>query len=189
MGQLKQLLMRIEELERRVGQIVVRGKIAEVDADKHCARVSYGDKGAQLTAWLQWKPIKAGQAKIWWCPEIGEGVTVISDGDLSLGEIFPGSYHKDFPAPSSNPDEFLIEFGDGSKISHNRSTGKLDLMNMGDVNITTQQNITVTSSGEVTVKAKKIKLNEGAGVVTGAHICMFNGLPHSDCSKTVMAEK
>ncbi|MBO0211854.1 phage baseplate assembly protein V, partial [Vibrio sp. Vb0877] len=76
-------------------------------------------------------------------PEIGEGVTVVSDGDLSLGEILPGRYQNDFPAPSEDPHEVLIHFGDGSKVSHHRGTHKLEVVNVGDVNITTQQNITV----------------------------------------------
>lgn len=209
----QQLIQRIEELERRMGQMVIRGKIAEVDPVKHVARVAYGPQGKQLTGWLQWKPVRTGTAITWWCPEVGEGATVISEGDMALGEILLGSYHGDFPAPSNNPDEYLVLFGDGSKISHDRKTHKLDVVNVGDVNITTQQNITVTSTGTATVDAakdvmvkckgkatvnadgeiiangSKIKLNKGVGVVTGACICQFTGKPHSDISTQVTAGK
>lgn len=213
MDQYQSLVLRIEELERRVGQMVIRGKIAEVDPAKHVARVAYGPKGKQLTGWLQWKPMRTGKAITWWCPEVGEGVTVISEGDLALGEILPGSYHAEFPAPSDNPDEYLVHFGDGSKVSHNRSTHKLEVVNVGDVNITTQQNITVTSTGTATVDAgedvnvkckgqatvnaggeiiangRKVKLNKGTGVVTGECICHFTGKPHGDISSQVTAGK
>lgn len=120
MDQYQSLVLRLEELERRVGQMVIRGKIAEVDPAKHVARVAYGPKGKQLTGWLQWKPMRTGKAITWWCPEVGEGVTVISEGDLALGEIFPGSYHSEFPAPSKDPDLFFIQFGDGAEISYHR---------------------------------------------------------------------
>jgi len=112
------VLQRLEELERRVGQMVVRGKIADVDPVRHVAKVEYGP--GQTTGWLQWKPMRSGKAIVWWCPEVGEGATVISEGDLSLGEILPGSYHKDFQAPSSNPELFLVQYGDGATMAYDR---------------------------------------------------------------------
>ena len=191
------ILQRLDELERRQAQMVVRGKIAEIDPDNAVARVAYGENEKQLTGWLTWKPIRAGKAIVWWCPEVGAGVTVLSEGDLSLGEIIPGSYYNDFNAPSTDPEVFLIEFGDGSSVKHHRGEHQLDVVNVGDVNITTRQNITVTSTGTATVQAgeniiangKKIKLNSGKGVVTGACVCQFTGLPHSDFSETVTAGK
>lgn len=192
------ILQRLEELERRVAQMVIRGKIASVDPVAGVARVSYGPRGQQQqTGWLPWKPMRTGKAIVWWCPEVGEGVTVISDGDLSLGEIFPGSYQNDFPAPSADPDVFFIAFGDGSSVGHNRSDHTLEVINVGDVNITTRQNITVKCNGKATVNAggdiiangSKIKLNQGKGVVTGDCVCQFTGLPHSDISSQVFAGK
>lgn len=118
MSVIENLLQRIEALERRVGQMVIRGKIAEVDPVKHVARVAYGLGGKQLTGWLQWKPVRTGKAITWWCPQVGEGATVISEGDLALGEILPGSYHGEFPAPSDDPDLCLTLFGDGSALSY-----------------------------------------------------------------------
>jgi phage baseplate assembly protein V len=130
------VLQRLEELERRVAQMVVRGKIHKVDPAKHVAQVEYGP--GLTTGWLQWKPIRTGKAIVWWCPEVGEGVTVISEGDLSLGEILPGSYHKDFAAPSSDPDLFLIEYGDGGSTSYNRKSHlyRLDVAPGGRAEIT-----------------------------------------------------
>ncbi|EJG1615100.1 phage baseplate assembly protein V [Vibrio parahaemolyticus] len=211
---INRILERLEELERKIAQMVVRGKISEVDPDNAVARVEYGPKGAkQFTGWLPWKPIRTARAVTWWCPEVGEGVTVISDGDLTLGEILPGSYQNSHPAPSKDPDEYLVHFGDGSKISHNRNSHKLEVVNVGDVNITTQQNITVTSTGTATVDAgadvavkckgkatvnaggeivangSKVKINGGKGVVTGDCICQFTGKPHSDISSQVTAGK
>ena len=103
------ILQRLEALERQLGQIVIRGKVIEVDYDKQRAKVKYGAE--QVTAWLPWKPIRAGKAIIWWPLEVGEAVTVISPGDLTLVEIFPGSYQQDFPAPgSAAPELFLLHF-------------------------------------------------------------------------------
>jgi phage baseplate assembly protein V len=192
--QLREVFQRLEELERRVSQMVVRGKVSEVDLVTAKAKVEYGDN--LTTGWLPWKPIRTGKAIVWWAPEVGEGVTVISEGDLVLGEIYPGSYQTSFPAPSSDADVFLVEFGDGSKVSHNRQSHKLDVVNVGDVEITTQQNITVNCEtanvealGNIIANGSNIKLNSGKGVVTGECICQFTGKPHSDISSTVTAGK
>lgn len=200
---------RLEVLERRQSQMIVRGKIVEVDPENHKARVEYGEN--QTTTWLPWKPIRSAAASVWWCPEVGEGCTVIADGELALGEIILGSYSDEFPSPSTDPDEFKLALGNGSQISYNRSTNKLQIQIVGDselsitgnailtvekastVSITENATISVggktqlTSKGDVTVTAPKVNLNSGAGVVTGAHLCMVTGSPHGDCSSTVIA--
>ncbi len=140
----RDVLARLDELERRVAQMVVRGKVSAVDHARHVARVDYG--GGMTTGWIQWKPVRTGKATVWWSPEVGEGVTVISDGDLRLGEILPGSYHADMPAPSSDPDLFLIEWGDGSAMSHHRGDKHFDL------NVAGPGTATVTAEGGVLIK-------------------------------------
>ncbi len=198
--QIAEILQRINDLERAVSETVVRGKISEIDPNKQLVRVAYGSaEKPMLTAWLPVKPLRSGKAIVWWFPEIGEGVTVISPGNLLLGEVYPGSYHGEFPAPSNNPELFLVEFGDGSKVSHDRENGKLTVVNVGDVEITTQQNLTINTTGNATVNAEKkvsinstaknISLNEGMGVVTGSCVCPLTGLPHSDFSTQVTAGK
>lgn len=143
------LLARVEELERRVGQMVVRGKIVDINLDDHTARVEYGPQ--TTTGWLQWKPLRSGKAIIWWAPELGEGVTVISEGDLSLGEILPGSYHKDFAAPSNDPDLFLIQYGDGGSVSYNRKSHlyRLDVAAGGRAEITASGGLKFTGDTEI----------------------------------------
>lgn len=53
----------------------------------------------------------------------------------------------------------------------------------------TKNGIDITSLGDVTVNAKKIKLNNGTGVITCESICPYTGKPHVDGSKTVTAQK
>lgn len=147
----KDVRARLEELERRVSQMVVRGKVETVDHDRVRARVAYGN--GLVTGWLPWKPIRTGRATVWWAPEVGEGVTVISDGDLRLGEILPGSYHNDMPAPSSDPDLFLIAWGDGSTLSHHRGDQHFGLK--------------VAGPGTATVDAQGGVLIKGATRIVG----------------------
>jgi phage baseplate assembly protein V len=206
--QLAEILQRINDLERALSETVVRGKISEVDAVNYLVKVAYGSAEKPMhTAWLPIKPIRSGAAIVWWFPEVGEGATVISPGNLLLGEVYPGSYHAQTPAPSDNPDLFIVQFGDGSQISHDRSTGDYTATYKGSAIINTEKDTTINTAGETSINskgnallsskgsvtihsdAKNISLNNGAGVVTGAHVCAYTGAPHSDCSSQVKAGK
>ena len=146
---LQELLTRIETLERRTHQMVVRGTISEVDPDKALAKVQWGPK--QFTGWLPFKPARSGQAITWWCPEVGEPVTILSDGELSHGEILPGSYSATYPAPSTDPDLFFIGFGDGATISYDRKAHKLiaTLPDGGTTQLTSPGGITLTGDTQI----------------------------------------
>lgn len=147
---------RVSELERRLEEMFVRGVILESDPVNKRVVVSYGTTEKPMkTGWLPVKPIRAGKAIVWWWPEVGEGVTVLSPGDLRFGEVFPASYHTERPAPSDDPDLFLVEFGDGSKVSHHRETHLLELVNMGDVEATIEGNVTGLIKGTTTVTCEK----------------------------------
>lgn len=142
---------RVSELERKLEEVFIRGVILESNSIERWVVVSYGTEESPMqTGKLPVKPIRSGKAIVWWFPEVGEAVTVISPGDLRFGEVFPGSYYSERPAPSDDPDLFLVEFGDGSKVSHHRGTHKLELINMGDVEATIEGNVTGLVKGDVT---------------------------------------
>ncbi|MFA0266835.1 phage baseplate assembly protein V [Vibrio cyclitrophicus] len=147
---------RVSELERKLEEVFVRGIIEESNPVERWVVVSYGTEESPMkTGKLPVKPIRSGEAIVWWFPEVGEAVTVISPGDLRFGEVFPGSYYSERPAPSDDPDLFLVEFGDGSKISHHRGTHKLVLINMGDVTATVEGDVAVAVKGNTTVNCDK----------------------------------
>uniref|UniRef100_UPI0004A2C7F6 phage baseplate assembly protein V n=1 Tax=Vibrio parahaemolyticus TaxID=670 RepID=UPI0004A2C7F6 len=147
---------RVSELERKLEEVFVRGIIEESNSVERWVVVSYGTEESPMkTGKLPVKPIRSGKAIVWWFPEVGEAVTVISPGDLRFGEVFPGSYYSERPAPSDDPDLFLVEFGDGSKVSHHRGTHKLELINMGDVDATIEGNVTGLIKGNVTATVEK----------------------------------
>ncbi|HCG6617812.1 TPA: phage baseplate assembly protein V [Vibrio parahaemolyticus] len=146
---------RVSELERKLEEVFIRGVILESNSIERWVVVSYGTEESPMqTGKLPVKPIRSGKAIVWWFPEVGEAVTVISPGDLRFGEVFPGSYYSERPAPSDDPDLFLVEFGDGSKISHHRGTHKMELLNEGDVVATVKGNTTLNCEKQVSVTAK-----------------------------------
>lgn len=178
------LAERVSELERKFGQCYVKGKVSAIDPDNRMVRVSYGTKqNPMVTDWLPVVPMRCAKATIWWFPEVGEGARVISPGDLRQGEVYPGRYTAETPAPSKDPDLFLIQFGDGSEIRQQRKDHRLDIINKGPTYL--------TSTGKVVIQsdAKKITMNDGTGVVTRECICAFTGLPHDDYSSQVFAGK
>lgn len=149
---LDDVLQRLEALERRQSQMVVRGRICAVDSARGLAKVEYGAEGQQqTTGWLPWKPARTGKTVTWSQPDIGEGVTVISEGDLTLGEIIPGSYYDRFPSPSTNPDVHLTQYADGATEQYNQANQAYQLLlpTSGTVNIVAQGGVTIT--GDLTV--------------------------------------
>ena len=202
------VLDRLEELERRVSQMVVRGTIAKVDHGRRRVVVLFD--GDQLTDWLEWKPSRSGKVTVWSPPEVGEGVTIISDGDVNRGEVLPGSYHNGMPPPSTSPDEVVMLMPDGTRFTYDHKAHKLRIEVKGDVDLDVTGNVDAKASGGVSVEsAADVSVNAqgsasvscggtcsvngakvslgggGAGVVTGKSICAYTGKPHGDCSKKV----
>lgn len=164
---------RLEALERQLAQLVVRGKVEEIDFANQRARVRYGKD--QVTGWLKWKPLRAGKAIIWWPLEVGEAVTVISPGDLSLGEIFPSSYQNDYPAPSADPDLFMLQFDEGAFISYQRVEKKLiaQLPDDGTTEVSSKGGIKLIGDTEIVgnVKVTETVTVDGTTHSKGAVTC------------------
>ncbi|MGL4506419.1 MAG: hypothetical protein ACRCUF_11855, partial [Aeromonas sobria] len=74
-------------------------------------------------------------------------------------------------------------------VRYNMVEHKLTVEVSGDVDVNVKQDVKVKAGGNILCDASNIKLNGGAGVVTGAHICQISGKPHADCSSTVFAGK
>ncbi|MGL4355654.1 MAG: phage baseplate assembly protein V [Aeromonas popoffii] len=163
------IMERLENLERRVEQMVVRGKIHAVDCATKKVRVAYGDNST--TDWIEWKPVRSGHVTIWSPPQVGEGCTVISDGDINLGEVFLGSYHNSMPAPSSSPDDTVMKFPDGTVFTYNMASHKLTLEVAGDTTLDVKGNINAKATGSVSVESEgsaSVKAKGKASVESGA---------------------
>lgn len=152
---IQDILKRLEEIERRQAQMVVDGKVFEVDHDKHQVKVCYGNPDSEkplTTGWLKWDGIRAGKAKVWWPLEVGEAVTVLSPGDLSQGRIIATHYQADFPAQSNDPDLVQVNFDDESILSYHRAKKefKLLLPAGAKTQIVTDGGLDITGSTKIT---------------------------------------
>ncbi len=116
------LHLRVTELERRLENIVIIGTIIKADYDQALVRVESGDL---KTGWLPWLTQRAGGDRSWNAPEVGEQVVVFSpSGEPAQGVVLPALFQTASPAPAKSADITQTIFGDGLKISHDRSTNR-----------------------------------------------------------------
>lgn len=127
------ILDRLEALERKLEQMVVRGSVEAVTYDPPRIRVRYGPDS--VSDWVPWKPTRSGTVTQWSPPQVGEGVTIISNGDINRGEVFIGSYHDDMPAPSMDGDETVTQYPDGTVVRYNHASHKLEVIVNGDASV------------------------------------------------------
>lgn len=188
-------MVNLAELLRLLHNLIRLGTVDEVDVAAARARVQSGDN---LTDWLPWLSARAGSTRDWDPPTVGEQVLLLSPGgDLAQAIILTGIYSDANPPPATSADLWCRTFPDGTRLEYDHAASRLtlDVVGAADLNIGGDATVTVggtaaiTAGAEATVDAPAIKLNKGAGVVTGAHICHFTGTPHGDVSTTVTAGK
>ncbi len=77
---------------------------------------------------------------------------------------------------------------DKGNLVHFTENG-ISITSLGSVEVNAKKDVTVTAEGNIFADGKKIKLNDGSGVITCESICPFTGSPHVDGSSTVLAGK
>jgi phage baseplate assembly protein V len=114
--ELRDLIGRVTELERRLANIILDGVIAETDHSRDHYRVRInGETGQLLSPWIARGDEDAGVGSTHRPMAPGQQVRVISrDGELGAGTslVYPGSYRDRFPQPSQNGEAFVTRLGD-----------------------------------------------------------------------------
>lgn len=188
-------MLTLQELLRLILNLIRIGTIKSVDVDAALCIVETGDNE---TGPIKWVSLRAGTTKHWSPPTEGEQVILLSPGgDLGQAIAIVGLFSDQNPAPSSSGDIIGTFLPDGSEVLYNHTDNQLAINLKGASNITLDQaaNITVkdgdctldVQKGNAVVNGQLVKLNNGAGVVTGANICAYTGAPHPDCSQVVFA--
>jgi phage baseplate assembly protein V len=130
-------MAKTQDLEQQVGETIQYGVIAFVDHDNATCTVTLGDL---TTGELPWVAQRAGAARIWSPPSIGEQCVVLApEGDLDNGLVVVGLYSDANPPPSNDPDVVQIDMPDGASFSYNQATHALA--------------ITLPAGGTMTVEA------------------------------------
>jgi phage baseplate assembly protein gpV len=131
--------------DRRSAGLVRVGRVVAVDAGSGRARVSFG--GDSESADLPFMAMRAGAARIWAPPAVGEQVWVLAEsGDTAQGVILGAAYQDDFPAPS----------GAGAAVEVHLGTSKLQVspgaivLTVGGVSLTVSSGGVAIAGGSVT---------------------------------------
>ena len=137
----------LNDLGRRLANIIRIGTIFEIDFQAAKARVKIGELE---TDFLPWANANSGSNNSWNPPEIDEQVIILSpSGDLSQAVILPSLYKNN--ASDSDQNIKSITYQDGSKISFDIASGTLDLDLKGDVKIKVVGNAEIEAA-KVTLK-------------------------------------
>lgn len=166
----------LNDLGRRLANIIRIGIIFEIDYQTAKARVKIGDLE---TNWLPWVNANSQNNKSWNPPQIDEQVIILSPGgELNQAVILPSLYKNN--AAENSADIQSIVYKDGSKISFDHKAGNLDLdikgnatikvtgnANIEAVNITLKGNINLGDTGGQPIARVGDKVNIASGSSAG----------------------
>lgn len=113
------------ELSRLLHNLLRYGVVASVDHEaRHCTVRS----GELVTKPLRWLTYRAGDARTWWAPSIGEQVILLCPGgDTARGAVLPALYGDDTPVPVDGETTHITQYPDGALISYAPATHELRL--------------------------------------------------------------
>ncbi|AVY97596.1 MULTISPECIES: phage baseplate assembly protein V [Lelliottia] len=144
-------LTSIHGIARAIRNLIRIGVVTDVSLQEGLCRVQ---TGGMKTTWLNWLTCRAGRARVWWAPSVGEQVLVLAiGGELDTAFVLPGIFSDDHPAPSASPDAFHVSFPDGAMIEYEPENGALTVSGITTANITASESITA-SVPVVLVKAE-----------------------------------
>lgn len=142
------LTRRLVETERRMAQMILPGRVAEVDHENRRLRLEIGktSDGVILSPWVRWPEASTGSLKVHVPPPLGAPMTLLSpSGTVGAGSIAQwGAYTDADAAPSKAADAAVLAFGDTvitikgdrAEIATARLSIKADVDIEGDVTTT-----------------------------------------------------
>ena len=168
------------ELSRLLQNLLRYGVVASVD---HAAYRCTVHSGELITKPLRWATYRAGDARTWWAPSVGEKVILLCPGgDTARGTVLPALYADDAPAPIDGDAVHITQYPDGALISYAPekhevsvalpSGGKIILVApagidiIGDTRISGALRVTQNVSVDAGIKAKDDVL---AGTISLQH--------------------
>lgn len=111
------------DIQRLVGDLAQYGTV--IERDGALCRVQLGEIETPLIPWLAGR---AGGARIWSPPSIGEQVLVLSpEADFANGLVLLGVFSDANPAPADD-DATLIQFEDGTRLRYDSATSELSIV-------------------------------------------------------------
>jgi phage baseplate assembly protein V len=124
----------VQDLSRRMENLLRPGKILAVDHDRARARASLGEN--LFTTWLPYFARRAGNTIDWDPPEVGEQCLVLAPGgELSGGFVLTGLYSSAHPAPAKEKNLTLRKYPDGLELSYDHASHALTIARPDDLSV------------------------------------------------------
>lgn len=127
------------------------GTVAAVDAAKHSLRVTLPALENLQTDWLPMITPAALGNQFYRLPDVGTLVVCLLDAQGESGAVLGAIYNDADPTPASNAELHVLQYRNGTRIEHDRSTG----------------DVRVTTSGKVLVQASEVTLDAPQTTTTG----------------------
>lgn len=120
----------ISELFRLLQNLIRFGTVAQVENGRVRVKTLGNDdeesSAPNLTNWIRWMSLRAGDTATWEQPTIGEQVIVFSpNGETAGGVALGGIYCDLFPAPSNSPSLHTTHYPDGAVIEYDHAVHSL----------------------------------------------------------------
>jgi len=156
---------KITDLERRLSNQIVIGKISQIDHKKARYRVKFGNIE---TDWLPDTQSRSGRTKVWEGRDIGEQVIISSpSGDLSQGVIL-GSIHTDQTQAGDNGAHHRVIYPDGTVVDYDdeKSAYSMRVKDGGSFELVIGGGVSISAkAGQLTINAPEgITLQSGGNV-------------------------
>lgn len=144
------------EHDRLLGNVVLIGIVAEVDAEQSRVRV---DADGLRSAWISWAERRVGPGVRTWCmPEVGEQVVLVCPyGDPAQAVIVGSIFRDAYPAPANAATLHRTVYADGSRVDYNRAAHALTVY-VGEGTVTVHcKTATVAASESVTLDSPTVR--------------------------------
>lgn len=177
----------LTDAERRIGNMVFMGTIAELDAARARVRVTSGDI---TTDWLPFTAARSGQDRSWHAPEPGEQVVVVCPcGDSNQGVVVGSVYRDAHPAPAASEDVARTVFKDGAVLEYDRKNHKhlLDVPAGGSITLRIGQTTLELRDDGATLTTPTLLVDAPQSEFTG-HVRIAKGLSVANSGDGVTAE-
>lgn len=135
------------DLPRLIGDIARVGVVVSRSGDT--CRLQLGDL---VTGDVPWISGRAGSARVWSPPSIGEQCLLICpEGDAAAGVVLPGIFSDANPAPADD-DAWLVTFEDGTRLRYDPATHALEAILAAGGTVTIDAPGGLTVRGPVTIE-------------------------------------
>lgn len=127
------------------------GTVSAVDEQTMRVRVRLPDLDNLRTDWLPVLTRKSLRDKDYWLPDVGEHVAVLLDANGDDGVVLGAIFSDVDTVPVVSRDKWHRKFHDGTTIEYDRSTHKLSVHCVGDIEM--------KSETHIQLRAPRIDLN------------------------------